>query len=235
MTSPPPCPSPPPAALLALSPSLALALAKLSIASVERRHRGERGQGAGQVVRDGHAGPYRRPIRVAGQVQETAERDAQAVEAGPGRIGPGLPEHADPHVHQVVWQVGRSEAPSLHGAGPEVLAQDVGRRHQPLEEILPLRMPEVARDTPPAAAFDRPRQRVSRPVVHGDERPHAAHEVARAGKFDLDHVGSELAQQPCAERGGDPRADVDHPDARERPARRSLTCPRPGGPCPARP
>ena len=149
--------------------ALALAAA-VRIASVERRHRGERGEGAGQVVRDGHAGPNRRPIRVAGQVQEPAEGDAQAVEAGPGRVGPGLAEHADPHVHEVVGQVGRSEAPALHGAGPEVLAEDVGRRHQPLEEILPLRLPQVARDAPPATAFDRPRQRVSRPVVHGDER-----------------------------------------------------------------
>ena len=140
----------------------ARSLAGAVIASVERRHRGERGEGAGQVVRDGDAGPHRRPIRVAGQVQEAAEGDAQAVEAGPGRVGPGLAEHADAHVDEVVGQVGRSEAPALHGAGPEVLAQDVGRRHQPLEEVLPLGLPQVAGDAPPPAALDRPRQRVVR-------------------------------------------------------------------------
>ena len=201
------------------APASAATLFPAGIAAVERRHRCERGERTGEVVRHGHARPDRRPIRVAREVQQPPERDAQTVQAGPRGVGPALSEHADAHVDELVGQVGGTEAPAFHGAGPEVLAQHVGRRHQPLEEILPLRLPQVAGDAPPSPPFDRPRQRVPGPVVDGHERPHAAHEVALAGQFDLDHVGSELAQQPRAERRGDPRADVDHPDARERPVR----------------
>src|SRR5690606_20772165 len=55
-------------------------------------------------------------------------------------------------------------------------------------------------------------------VVAGlGERAHAAHEVAAAGLLDLDHLGALLAEQRRAERGGDPRAEVEDAQALEGP------------------
>ena len=110
--------------------------------------------------------------------------------------------------------------------GAEVLAHDVGRRRQPLEQVPPLGAPQVAGDAAPPAALDGPGQRVVGPVVDRHEGPHGAHEVALAGELDLDHVGPELAEQARAERRGDARADVDHPDAGERPLTPGCSCAR---------
>ncbi len=132
-------------------------------------------------------------------------------------VGPGLPEDADAHVDELVGQVGRAETPALHGAGAEVLAQDVRRRHQALEELLALGLAQVAGDAAPAPALHGPEQRVVGAVLHRDERADRAHEVTLARQLDLDDVGAELAEQPGAERCGDPRPDIDHPDAGQRP------------------
>ena len=106
--------------------------------------------------------------------------------------------------------------PTLHGAGPKVLAHDVGGGAQPTEQGLPVGLAQIDRASLPAATFDGPEQRMARAVVFGvDERTDLAHEVARPGQFDLDHLGSHLAEQSGAERGGDARADIDHPQAFE--------------------
>ena len=126
------------------------------IAPVERRHGGKGGEGTREVVRHGHARPYRRSVRIAREVQQPPERDAQTVEAGPGGVGPALSEDADAHVDEARRAGRRDRDPAFHGAGPEVLAEDVGRRHQPLEEVLALWLPQIAGDAPPSPPLDRP-------------------------------------------------------------------------------
>ena len=128
------------------------------IPSVECGHRGEGGKGSGEVVRNRHAGPHWRPIGFAGEVEEPAEGDAQTVQPGTRGVGARLSENADAHVDQVRGEVVGAEAPPLHGAGPEVLAEHVRRRHQALEQLLALGLAEVAGDTAPAPPLDRPEQ-----------------------------------------------------------------------------
>ena len=230
MTSPPGSPDSSPA------PDRTAPTPPAGVASVERGHGGEGREDAGQVVRDRHPGPHGWAIGLAGQVEQPAEGDAQAVEAGPRRVRARLPEDADAHVDEVVGQVVGPEAPAFHRAGPEVLAEHVRLGHQPLEELLALGLAQVAGDAAPTASLHRPRQRVARPVVDRDEGAHRAHEVALTRQLDLDDVGPELAEQPGAERRRDPRADVDRrgcPRAGPVPSRSCLRL-RPG-PRPSRP
>ncbi len=185
------------------------------VAAVERGHGGEGGEGPGEIVGDGDAGPDRRAVGLPGQVQQSAERDAEAVQARARRVGPALAEHADAHVDEFRREVVGTESPAFHRAGAEVLAQDVRLRHQPLEQVLAFRSAQVARHAAPAPALDRPREGVVGLLVTVHEGPHGAHEVAFTRQLHLDHLGSELAEQPRAERCRDPRPGVHHPDARQ--------------------
>ena len=173
------------------------------VARVQRGDRGLRREHAGEVVGDRHADAHRRAVGVAGEVQQAAVADADAVEAGPRRVRAVLAEHRDAHGHEAVGR-GRSGA-MFHCSsvpGPEVLDDDVGGRREPAEQVLALGRAQVERDALAAAALDRPEQRVA--VV--DERPDLAHEVAAARLLDLDDLGALLAEQAGAERRGDARA-----------------------------
>ena len=46
-----------------------------------------------------------------------------------------------------------------------------------------------------------------------------AQRVRGAGRFHLDDVGAHVAEQPAGERPGDQGAQLEHPDAVQRPAR----------------
>ena len=137
-----------------------------AVAAVEGGHGGEGGEHTGQVVRHRDAGPDRRTVGITGEVQQAAEGDAQAVEPGARGVRARLAEDADADVDQGRVQVLGSQAPFLHGAGPEVLDHHVGPGRQPLEQILALGVPKIAGDAAPPPAFHRPRQRVVGAVVH---------------------------------------------------------------------
>ncbi len=184
---------------------------------VEAGHRGHGREHAGQVVGDGHAGPHRRTVPFAGQVEQAAVGDAQPVEAGPAGVRAVLAEDADPHVDQSGVEGVGPEVPLLHGPGAEVLAHHVGVRGQPPEERLALRGAQVAGDTTPAPSLDGPEQGVVGLVLVGvDERPDGAHEVPAPRELDLDDVGTQLAEESGAERCGDAGPHIEHPDAVER-------------------
>src|SRR5262249_58837308 len=95
------------------------------------------------------------------------------------------------------------DVPALERSGPEVLDGHVGGGGEPAEEILALRLAEVERHALAASTLDRPEERV---VV--DERTDLAHEVAATGLFDLDDLGTELAQQTRAEWRRYARAEI---------------------------
>ena len=174
--------------------------------------RGLRGEDAGEVVGDRDADAHRRAVGVAGEVQQPAVADADAVEAGPGRFGPSWPNIEMRTVTRRGSHVGRADVPLLERAGPEVLDDDVGGRGEPPEQLLALGRAQVERDALAAAPFDRPEQRV-RTVVAVDERADLAHEVAAARLLDLDDLRALLAEQAGAERRGDARAEVEDADA----------------------
>src|SRR5207249_5326047 len=65
-------------------------LARAPVALVERGDDRERVEDPGQVVRDDHARADRRPVGVAGDVEEAAERDAVPVEPRAVAVWPRL-------------------------------------------------------------------------------------------------------------------------------------------------
>ena len=81
--------------------------------------------------------------------------------------------------------------------------------------VLTVGCPQVERHALAAASFDRPEQRV-RAVVGVDERTDLAHEVAAARLLDLDDLRALLAEEPGAERRGDPCAEVEDAHTGER-------------------
>src|SRR5207302_677860 len=126
-----------------------------------------------------------------------AVADAEAVEAGAGRVGAVLPEHADAHHHDARVEVVGTHVPGLHRAGPEVLADDVGVGGQPAEQLLALGPAQVAGDALAAPALHRPEERVLLAAGRCLERADGAHEVALARHLDLDHLGAQLARRPA--------------------------------------
>ena len=150
-------------------------------------------------------------------MQQPAVADTKAVEARPSCVRSVLTEDRDAHVHQTLIEIRRADVPALHGAGAEVLADDVGRRAQAAEQVLALGDAQVARHALPAPALHGPEQRVA-----VDEGPDGAHEVATAWVLDLDDLGPLLAEDAGAEGGGDAGAHVDDADAFERQAHLSM-------------
>ena len=187
------------------------------VACVQRGDRGLRGEHAGEVVGDRDADAHRRAVGIAGEVEQPAVADADAVEPGPQRVRAVLAEHRDAHRDEPFGESVGPDVPLLERAGPEVLDDDVGGRREPAEHVLAFGRAQVEGDALAAAAFDRPEQRVT-----VDERADLAHEVAAARLFDLDDLGALLAEQPGAERRRDARAQIE--DARSaRRADRSRT------------
>ena len=188
------------------------AVSAAGVARVERRGGGLGREHPGQVVGDRDADPNGRAIGVAGEVEEPAVADAHAVEAGALRVRTVLAERGDAHGHELRVEGAGCDVPALERARPEVLDDDVGRRRERSEELLAARRAEVERHAAPPSPLDRPEERVA---LFG-EGSDLAHEVAGAGLFDLDHLGTLLAEQTRAERRGDARAEVEDPEARER-------------------
>jgi hypothetical protein len=100
--------------------------------------------------------------------------------------------------------------PGLEHARPEVLDDHVAQRHEPPDEILPPRRPEVQRDDLLAAVVD------GVPVVDAAlAGPEPAQVVALVGQLGLDDLGAELGHQRAAERAGDDLGQLEHADARQ--------------------
>jgi hypothetical protein len=99
----------------------------------------------------------------------------------------------------------------LHGAGAEVLHDDVGLLEQLLEDLALLVVLEVERDAF-LAAIDR--REIGRLAV--DERPVGAGVVAALGRLDLDHPRAHLGHQQGAVGAGKDAREIDDDNARQR-------------------
>src|SRR5262249_6716958 len=171
----------------------------------------------GEVVGDRPADAHGREVGVAGELEETAVADAHPVEARTRRVRAVLPERADAHEDELRVEVAGTDVPLLERARPEVLDHDVSRRRKPAEEVLTPLLPQIDRHALAAAALDGPEQRVAGTVVALDERADLAHEVARAGLFDLDDLRAHLSHDPGAERRRDAGTEVEDAHPLERP------------------
>jgi hypothetical protein len=165
---------------------------------------------------------------MARDVHQPAERDAVAVQTRAMPVRARLAVHGDARQDDAWIDRGQgvvTEAPLLERPGPEVLDDDVGLAHQPLQQVLAARLPEIERDGTPAAPLDRPEERVP---VH--ERPDGAHEVALPRHRDLDHVRAEVTEQRRRERRADAGAQVEDANAGERSVHAGRMLPEPPAP-----
>ena len=176
---------------------------------LQRGERPERPERAREVIRNGRrAGRYGRTVRIAGDVADAAHRARDATESRTVAVRARLTVRRDPHHDEARVdgaEIVPAEPPALHGAGPEVLGEDVGACGETFDERLTLRRTEVARDRFLVARLDQPPER---DPARG-RRPEPAEVVTRSGLLDLDHLGAELAEERAAERGGHKRSEVE--------------------------
>jgi hypothetical protein len=109
------------------------------------------------------------------------------------------------------FSIVRPEPPALHGAGAEVLDQHVGVGRQSAHDVLRGRVFQVQRHRALVARLHLP---PDRGAVF--EQPPFAQRVARAGGFDLDHIGAEIRQRLGRERPGDQLPEFEDLEAGKR-------------------
>ena len=169
---------------------------------VQGHHHADHGVQGGEAVADRDAGPGRRPVGLAGDMAQAAHGLADQAVARPLRIGSRLAEARHPGHHQPRIAGGQdlvAHAPFLHGAGAEVLDQDVGLVDQGQGQFPALRLAQVEGHRALVAPDHRPPGR----QALGQGPAPLAHGIALAGVLDLDHVGAEVAQHLAAEGPGD--------------------------------
>ena len=87
------------------------------------------------------------------------------------------------------------------------------------DRFLPARVAQVDGDRPLVARDRRPPE-----AATVDAHAVTPHDVADAGRLDLDHLGAEVTEQLPGERPGDERAELEDAHARERRAAAVRVC-----------
>ncbi len=185
-------------------------------AAVQRGQRPLGAEHAGQAVAQRQRQPGWRPAGETVEVPQPAGRFGHRGVTGLVCVGPGLPvaRHPDQDdarvalAEHVVTQV-----PLLQRAGTEVLHHDVGFLDQIKEQLAAARSAQVQRDGLLVASVHRPENVV--PVDFG--LPPGPQRIRCTGWFHLDDLGAHVAEQSAGERTGDQRAQLEHPDAVQRP------------------
>lgn len=183
-----------------------------------RCHHTEGGVKAGDRVADADPDPHRRQVRHArrmvAQMAQPADRFANHAERGLVAIGPVLPvagDMGDDEIFARAAQRLRAEAEARQLARPEVLHHRVAFRGETKHDVLRLRVLQIDGNTALVAAVLRPPGRIA--VDMGAPLP----DRIAGRRFDLDHVGAQIAEQPRTERRGDEMADFQNAQAGERP------------------
>src|SRR4029453_11211320 len=160
------------------------------------------------------AGPNRRPVRLARDRHDPAERLHEGLVPGAVLAWPGSPERRDRAVDEAGVDRGQgveAEAEALHGARPEILDEDVGALHQITQDVPPFRGLQIEREIPLVAIDHEVRCRF--PTLVG--RP-GTRFVARPGVFDLDDIRAHVGQQHAAEGPGQDAREIEDADTVER-------------------
>ena len=174
----------------------------------QRRHHADHSEHAAHHVDHGRA-RAQRPAWRSRHVGEPAHHLRDLVQRGAVRVGPGQ-EPLERHVDQPRVDLGHglgSEPELRHGAGPEVLGQDIGRGDELARDRHALRRFQVERDRALVAVECR-----KEACAGADQTPRI---VAVGRRLDLDHVGAEVAENEAAARPHDHVAELDDADARQ--------------------
>ena len=136
-----------------------LTCAALRIAMVERHHHRKRAHDGRLIVRHRGAGPQRRPVGLAGDIQQSRKCQPDPVIGGARGVGPGLPIAGDAQHHEPridLFQRREADAPFVERAGTKVFNQHIGLRRKVAKNALPLGHPQVERGRFLVAALDLP-------------------------------------------------------------------------------
>ncbi len=171
---------------------------------------------AGEIVAQRRrAGRHRGALGHAGEIGQTAHRMRDAGKPGAVLVRTSLAIAGDAQHDQSRVQLVQdfpTDAPFLHGAGTEVLDQDVGLEGQILEHPNAFGPMQVDRHRLLVASLADPDQRVA--ARRG--RAEVAAGVAAQRVLDLEHFGTELAEDAGTVGAGDDGGDVDDTDAGQR-------------------
>ena len=184
-----------------------LAEAAVDLVVIEREQHADRAVQRRQRVADGDAAAHRHATRLAGEVAQAAHRLADDTEAGPVTIRAGLAIARDAQDDEAGVDRGERvgpETPAFERAGAKVLDQHIGLGDQPAREVLAFGLAQVERQRPLVARLHLPPDR--RAVL---QQPPVAQRIPGTRRLDLDHLGTELAEQLAGERTGDELTHLD--------------------------
>ena len=160
-------------------------------AAIQRGRHGKGGDDGGHAVADHIAGAGRRGLGGAGHAHQPGEALDDLVVARPlaqrtflAEAGYGAVDDARVHCLQFL----EAEAKSLHGAGAEILEDDVGLGHQAQEQRLAARVLQVQRQAA-LAGVHRQEAGAHEFLAQLQVGAQLARQVAAAGHFHLDHLG----------------------------------------------
>ena len=185
-------------------------------ATVKRGQCPDRAFEARDEVEQRHAGLRRRPVGIAGDGHQPADRLGEQVVGRSVRIGAGEAAHGGDHHARMARAERIGLEPQVGGGRRAVVVHEqVGRGEEPVEGDAAVIGAQVE-DDPALVAVDR-REVGTAAVgrVAPPWRAPGAGLVARR-RLDLDDVGAEVGEEHGGERAGQHPAEVDDPDAVER-------------------
>ena len=186
------------------------------VTMADRRQDADAAVQPGEQVGHRHAHLLRLPVRFAGQTHHPAHALDQAVIARARRIRAGLPEAGDRAIDQLrKLRVQLLIAQAVLGQRPdlEVLHQDVALCDQLQRQFLAFRRRDIQRDRALVAVHPDEIGALLRARHH--RRGEAASVVARSRLFDLDHVGTQIAEHLRTGRPRQHAGQVEYAQARK--------------------
>ena len=186
---------------------------------MQRHHRADNAVQRGERIADGQIGAHRRPVRIAGEIAQSAHGLADCAEAGLIAIRPGLAEarqaqHDQPGIFRAQAIV--SQTPLFHSAGAEIFDHNIGIPRQLAHDRLPFGQTQVDRDRFFVARLCIPPERGTVMQLAPLAQRVSARLAVGRGRLDFDHLGAEFGKYLPCERAGDELAQFDDLDSIQR-------------------
>ena len=183
-----------------------------AVTRIERSQHRIAGEHAGADIDNGHAVFHRCAVGLAGNAHQAGLGLQDKVVTGQSGLGSDRAvtgNRTTHHARRIGLEPVVVETPLLQRADLEVLDQHVGLADQPGQHFLTGLHRHVQRDRS-LVAVD---AEVVRRFTGGKRRPPAARVVARAGRFDLDHIGAHVTEHHRAQGAREDARQIKHANA----------------------